>query len=809
VLFSAANNAQVVIKEKVEVNPQSTILKSGIGGDNRNPIYLRYGGNVSVKQIRAVNSNYELWEESLGKVANVGLNGLINELGTYSQWHKFVFYIKNITSGQIYYPLISSEEIVDGSGWFEFHPSYQEGDPIPYNPDFIWDLKINIDYSLAEMPPPEILSADFITNPFQPSEDLAIPLPGNLYAVINKAVYEEDDLWIDKPYTQLVISELGYHVNDTLFFGHMNTGEVLRFFLRSLDPPVSGLNMYPIVDKIENLRQDGEIQMWRLNFEDWTDLYFDDVTIEVYIHPDSGAYAGPIAVLSNPEQIVPGDTTEITFKKRHLDGTLEDIPEWRTFEVGLLDGCELGKLSKDGVDSNYLYGVTQPIYFIADSSADSGIVKIRAGLIPEIIASSMTSSNKNESTINKKTAKRYDVIINKQENINVSTNNSSNSSVTANLDNEFCYSGTYTVDGFGEGDLNVLKPNLVFEYPKPDTILWITADPNPQMPVINCKASLNNYCKRGTIFFNWEYWIRYTLYRHEYKTNDTICRRTGMVKILGATEYEIGDPNGGGCPAESNWDVSFDYDPLLSNIQVEFRGKHDEQEGGCDAIIDQWYEGDQIFIGGDVYAKLIAKNAYGKIIAIGETSGGKILGENPSPEVFLNYIPQLDFQAVVRKETSSLREGLPRHFNFENTTLTYWNKARTYIRFVLEGWKYNPKGYPYYGVPNGYGFAQIDNLPPPSELDLWNWQTNLQSGQAKHTGNKITARNRLRRIGAPLDEKVILMNAYQMYNCGNPYWIWRTGADGKPGYWDKNPDRGINPEYAKDAYDIYLSLINQ
>jgi hypothetical protein len=47
----------------------------------------------------------------------------------------------------------------------------------------------------------------------------------------------------------------------------------------------------------------------------------------------------------------------------------------------MLDGCMLGKLSNAGIDTNYFYGVTQPFYFIADSSADSGIVKLRLGII--------------------------------------------------------------------------------------------------------------------------------------------------------------------------------------------------------------------------------------------------------------------------------------------------------------------------------------------------------------------------------------------------------------------------------------------
>jgi hypothetical protein len=449
----------------VEINPQSNILKSGIGGDERNPVYIRYGGKITIFQEVAMGS-YELWEETLGKVATVGLNGLTTtNLGIYPQWHKFIFYIKHIYTGQKYYPLPTSSEIVgihSGVGWLEFEPSYHPGDPIPYPPAFVWNLIIDpFDLGLAAMPPPEILSADFITNPFQPSEDITIPFGGIVYAVITKAKTQGDALWIDKPSTQLIMNELGNHTEDTLNFGHMSGGEAVRFFLLSPNSIVSGINMYPRLNTIEQVMPDGEILLSELDFEDWTDLFFDDVGIDLYIHPDSGAYAGPITVFSNPEQIAPGDTSEITFKKRHLDGTLEDIPEWRTFEIGMLDGCALGKLSKDGVDTNYLYGVTQPIYFIANSSAENGTVKVRAGLIEEISAASMISSNEGVNGKNKKTGKRYDIIIKQTKNIKVNVNYNSNTSLQTSLENEFCYTGIYEAQEYGFGDVVVKQENEI------------------------------------------------------------------------------------------------------------------------------------------------------------------------------------------------------------------------------------------------------------------------------------------------------------------------------------------------------------
>lgn len=103
-----------------------------------------------------------------------------------------------------------------------------------------------------------------------------------------------------------------------------------------------------------------------------------EVTIDKY----------PVIVDIIPEEISAGDTAQIIIKKRNPDGSVSEFPAEQQFEAGMLEGCVLGKLSNSGIDTNYFYGVTQTIYFIADSSADSGIVKIRVGVIE------MTSGNR-------------------------------------------------------------------------------------------------------------------------------------------------------------------------------------------------------------------------------------------------------------------------------------------------------------------------------------------------------------------------------------------------------------------------------
>lgn len=82
-----------------------------------------------------------------------------------------------------------------------------------------------------------------------------------------------------------------------------------------------------------------------------------------------------------PAVVSAGDTAKIIPMKLNPDGTTTPFDSLQTFELGMLDGCLLGKLRNQGIDTNYFYGVTQPFYFIADTSADSGSVNIRVGVI--------------------------------------------------------------------------------------------------------------------------------------------------------------------------------------------------------------------------------------------------------------------------------------------------------------------------------------------------------------------------------------------------------------------------------------------
>ncbi len=106
-----------------------------------------------------------------------------------------------------------------------------------------------------------------------------------------------------------------------------------------------------------------------------------------------------IFVTVTPEVITPGDSAKITIQRKLKGGAIVDYQPNQTFEIGMLDGCALGGLiycdeTEDCYYSSYFYGIPQSssIYFVADSLADTGTVKLRIGLIEN--GCSTNSNNK-------------------------------------------------------------------------------------------------------------------------------------------------------------------------------------------------------------------------------------------------------------------------------------------------------------------------------------------------------------------------------------------------------------------------------
>lgn len=105
-----------------------------------------------------------------------------------------------------------------------------------------------------------------------------------------------------------------------------------------------------------------------------------------------------------------------------------------------------------------------------------------------------------------------------------------------------------------------------------------------------------------------------------------------------------------------------------------------------------------------------------------------------------------------------------------------------------------PNGSPKFGPPNGYGVMQIDNSPPPTSRQIWDWKANVDDGVRRVSGAGGTyaaakgfpsrVRTRLKDVTVPdFTDQELWMEAWQRYNGGwagntdpgqGAYWRWST-----------------------------------
>ncbi len=417
VVLASCVFAQTVIKEKVNINPESaTTLSTNDSLDIKRPIYLEHGGNVTLYFGNFLVYGYELWEESLGHLEGGSLPFVDSlNLGTFPQWHKFVFYVYQPSTGKRYYNLSPDEEVFPDSGYayleLGFWPTFPQ-DSINIIPELSWDMDLKADLSLARMPPQEVLNLPWILgNPFKPDNSISSPVNGNVYAVIKSAnANSNDNLFTDIPKDSLLAANVKNYVGDTLHIGRIAVGDSIRFYIKSSRSIVKGMNLYPAnFYQVPFQTGNGEMYLGTLNFEDWTDLYFDDLQLDVYVHPDSiNTYYSDVAVNFNQPEISPGDTDRITLMQKNADGTLSPFNSGTTYDVNIFQGQQNGTLYSPQYDdtSDSFIGINGDVLFIAADSVKNdsaqAIIKVIAhpngGGIAESVRSRL-KLNKNKVTL--------------------------------------------------------------------------------------------------------------------------------------------------------------------------------------------------------------------------------------------------------------------------------------------------------------------------------------------------------------------------------------------------------------------------
>jgi hypothetical protein len=470
-----------------------------------------------------------------------------------------------------------------------------------------------------------------------------------------------------------------------------------------------------------------------------TDATIPPYTLSILIKP--AALSGKFAA----GMLNPGDTTQIHIKELLPDGKTQEIPG-QLFDVNIIEGIGSVFLMDpfSGQLTNSLTEVPNDFYIVAaDSiSTDSILVKLFIDTFGGGISSAIKDSNNGKakhfekgkvisSIIPGNNIKVKNPLMKTNKNL-VEKANVTENKIILSTSAKNKKVAEYYGDFSGVADVWVDKPELKIIYPPNNKDEHISA---AIMPAVQCKAKLINY-KKGNVRFEWEYGISYTLKRKwDDKGNKPMCPRTGSIVFQGTSYSNNSDT--------TYWTVPFAKDSIK---YISLVGEKYKTPNYCTNAINEWDEGNNVFIGGDtVYVGVAAYDINGNIINYNSIIPGKFLGVNPHISDIKAYNSGREIWAIIKKESSWLQ------FNKKNGSGGY-----------------NNAGMPIYGPPSGFGLMQLDN-PYATETDLWNWKINVDDGANLFNKDKIKSLNHLEGIYPEIPDSTLLINAFQNYNGGNYY----------------------------------------
>ena len=168
---------------------------------------------------------------------------------------------------------------------------------------------------------------------------------------------------------------------DPYIIGNIMQGDTVQFTYLS-DIALTGEQYeYGVYDASE-IWVDSALVGWDILFGyfDYCTGEFDNVlSISIGVMKWDSLY-----VKVEPDTIYPGSTAQLIIKKRLPDGTLTDFDSTQTYEIGMLNGCILGNIVAGTDSGSHLIDVSQPIFFVADTSTDTtGAVLLRVGLVEQ------------------------------------------------------------------------------------------------------------------------------------------------------------------------------------------------------------------------------------------------------------------------------------------------------------------------------------------------------------------------------------------------------------------------------------------
>jgi hypothetical protein len=356
-------NAQVIIKEKVEINPVARYIPNSAAYSFDSTICNQITKETIKRVTTGDDKTYSVW---YGDCENQSLAGYLDcfnfEIVSDTPW------TVTIEEGFEYVQPRIVYLYCDGYNF----PYYDEDDNFVFDnnhclhlvfdkqkPDSIVQVKIKFSYHEG--------TANYTFNVYKPFfhltpvDSFQVMEYGDYVIVDNFEVSNQcESFWPHLPDSVLIIKEI---VQGNEY------GQLWNAFTNEYGSSFTGRDIYLVANGVKPA-QNAEIIV-RIRT---TDPEIEPLNLVYAIRPVD------LEITVVPPTIAPGDTANIIIQKKYIDGTITNFNNWQTFEVAKLEGCTLGDILVNGESGAYFSDVYQPIQFVADSLAVNGTVKLKIGV---------------------------------------------------------------------------------------------------------------------------------------------------------------------------------------------------------------------------------------------------------------------------------------------------------------------------------------------------------------------------------------------------------------------------------------------
>jgi hypothetical protein len=337
--------SQVKIKERLEINPKSKDRQSGqISSDVANTITFRRGGTL---KLGLIFPDHTTDCTINGRSVPNDISSQWITWGTFHQWSSASFTLVDPSAPISYVSNPLSSMLIGVGNWEYITFAFSDA---PDDVAVAYGLELEPDSSEA-MPADWYLNYEYGPgNPYDPSLAPSITIPFETsYRLIIQSVKPSanDELVLLSPERRSLMRNVAAHEGDTLVLGPYEEGTELKLGLVSgAGTLVKGDTLYP-----QFLEYGGPY--WRMNFEDWTDLDFDDVKVIVEPKEEDPDH---LELWSDNETVYYGDTVDVEITPTDIDSAFAPLGSDSDYEfsVELINGTDqYGELLYQGQNGTY------------------------------------------------------------------------------------------------------------------------------------------------------------------------------------------------------------------------------------------------------------------------------------------------------------------------------------------------------------------------------------------------------------------------------------------------------------------------